>query len=102
MPTGTISYHYDPLPGMTCCNFIQKDLHADCVDLGQNQGVQLSISNRNSSICVGIFLSHHRLAHWTIWSGTPTAPDIRYAAKAGFILKHQPYWAFSRPLLVDL
>src|ERR1039457_418874 len=102
MPTSTICYHDDPIFRMSFCNFIQKYLHTDCVYMGQDQRVHLAVRDRNSRICVGIFLSHHRLAHWTMRLGTPTAPDIRDAAKASFILKHQPYWAFSRPPCVNL
>ena len=102
MPASAVCNHNDPVFRMACCDFIQKDLHTDGIDVGQNQGIKYTVSRRNSRICVGIFLCHHCLAHRSIRLGTPTAPDIRYATKPGFILEHQPYGAFSRPLCAGL
>jgi hypothetical protein len=58
------------------------------VDVGQDQGVQLSIGNRDGGISVGVLLRHHGLAKRPDRLGAPAATAIRDAPETRFVLKH--------------
>ena len=102
MPPGPIEHHEQAFLGVAGCHFIEEDLHAIPIDMGQDQGIQLAVAHTHRRIGVGVFLGHHGLAHRAQGFGAPAAANVRNAAKACLVLEQQ----FQRPLaregLLDL
>jgi len=101
MPACAIEGHDDALVRMSRGHLVEEDLHAFAIDVGQDQGVKLTIGNRSGSIGVGVFLRDHGQANRPNRPGAPTAPSIRDSPETRFVLKHQPDRFFALPLIGD-
>ena len=101
MPACAIEDHDDALVRMSRGHLVKEDLHAFAIDVGEDQGVKVTIENRGGGIGVGIFLRDHGLANGPDRLGAPTAPSIRDSSKTRFVLKHQPDRFFPMPLTGD-
>ncbi len=62
MPARTVYYHHDALVWMTLGHLIQKQLHAVCIDMWQDQTLQLSRANIYRPVHIGVLVRQHRLA----------------------------------------
>lgn len=101
MPAGAVEHHQDTVLWMARGDFVQKELHAVAVDVGEDQCVQIAIGDRHGGVRIGVLLRYLGLAERTHRLGTPTAAGIGDPTEAGLILKHQPERPLARPRLVD-
>jgi hypothetical protein len=56
VPPGPVHHHDQSVLRVPGRHFIQKDLHADSVDVRQDQAVQCAFRNGNRRIRIGVFL----------------------------------------------
>ncbi|HSV26398.1 MAG TPA: hypothetical protein VLH60_00760 [Sedimentisphaerales bacterium] len=56
MPARSVHDHDDSIPRMTSCDFVNEQLHACSVDVGQDQAVEFAVSHRGSRIGIDILL----------------------------------------------
>ena len=101
MPARAVDHHDNMLVGVTCRNFVEKQLHALSVDVRQDQAVELTRAHIHSTIGIRVFVRQHGLADGAKWFGCPAPAYVRDAPKARLVLEHQLDGFALRPVLAD-
>lgn len=86
--------------GMAQSDFVQENLHAMGVDLGQDQRVHHPGCRLYSRVSIGVLVRKHGDAHRAMGLGSPAPAHIVDAAKSCLVLEHQPDGR-TAPVLAD-
>ena len=100
MPTDTIEHHHEMVIGMAQSGFVQENLHAMGVDLGQDQRVHHLGCWLYSRVSIGVLVLQHGDAHRAMGPGSPAPAHIVDAAKSCLVLEHHPDGR-TDPVLAD-
>ena len=87
--------------GMAQSDFVQENLHAMGVDLGQDQRVHHPGCRLYSRVSIGVLVRKHGEAHRTMGLGSPAPAHVVDAAKSRLVLEHQPHGRGAAPVLAD-
>ena len=97
MPSGTVEHHHDVLVEVTLCDFVEEQLHAVRVDVGQDQRVEFTGEHIHGGVGVGVLVGQHGLAQRAHRLGSPAATHVVDASEARLVLEHQLDRLFARP-----
>lgn len=101
VPASPIKHHDNSVRRVPISDLIEEHLHTLTIDVRQDQRVEYSVNHRNGGIGIGVFLGHHRLAHWPDRFGAPASSRIGDPSKARLVLKQHPNWSIPKPFVVD-
>jgi hypothetical protein len=102
VPACTVQYHDNFLVRMTRGDFLQKDLHAVCIDVRQDQTVEMTAVRIDGSIALGVFMGQHGAGHRAQRIRRPGAPYIGDSTESRLVLEHQADGRAPGELLPDL
>ena len=83
-------------------DFVEEQLHAVRVDVGQDQRVQLAAEDIDGGIRVGVLVGQHGLAQWAHGSGCPASAHVVDPAESRLVLEHQLDRRLPRPERAEL
>lgn len=91
VPASTVKEHEHQLIAVSSRYFGEKYRHHFSVNSWQNESVEMAIMGAHSGKRIGVLAYDPSTNDGTKAHRRPTPPWIINPAKAGFILKHQPY-----------
>ena len=64
VPASAIEHHQDVVVGVASGDFVEEELHAVGVDMGQHQAVEATVLWTHGTIGVGVLLRDHGADQW--------------------------------------
>src|SRR5579859_780503 len=89
VPVGAVEHHHDVLVRVALPHLVEEQLHADRIDVGQDQRVEFAGLDIRSSVGVGVLMGEHSLAQRAHRFGRPAAAHVVDASEARLVLEHQ-------------